>query len=458
MLQQAQVDPGTWKKLFEEHPGYQDYVDDPLNDRRPNLELLSRPLFRLRGQAAEKEPPPLVRQPSLAVKASTLFQRDLSELFRSRVGKAMLLAPPLVGLLDFLISTPDMLDPVKAAPNRLPIALGLLVFLVMLLATFLFQSEIWKEREMIRRERRSISMNLPYILSKVGLVGLMAVYQGVIWAWIHAAASHLTGGWENIPVTAVTLVIIAFIGGVFGLIASSLARTGQAAPALALLLVLPQFLLSGSVLPLPQLPAPFRALALANPLRYGFESLLSASGYGKDLAEDRCWQQPEEQRASLSEQETALCACTGENIFLRCNFPGIARFSAGVSALPQPEKPDVNPSDLTQPVQPVYKEGETLEEYVKEVNEYTLALEQFQGTTSNYMNSLNRYVEELNQWQQAQSLAIGKAEEVIAQAYADYGGSFQATLASRWLALIALSAVLVVIFGITQMRKDGVGL
>jgi hypothetical protein len=247
----------------------------------------------------------------------------------------------------------------------------------------------------------------------------------------------VAGGWEAIPITAVTLILIAFIGGLFGLIASSFSRTGQAAPFLALFFIVPQFLLSGSIIPLPQVAAPFQILALGNPMRYGFELLLTGSGYGKDITTGRC---------------------TGEAILTQCKFPGISQFITGLNEHPQPEKPAADPALMSLPAQPVYQTGQSLEDYVQKVNQYTLSLESFQGNLSTYLSSLNTYMERINQWQQAQSLAIGEAEGVIERANADYGDRIQTNLIWPLILLAGFSAILVAIFGVIQAKKDGSGI
>ncbi|GAX38836.1 hypothetical protein [Nodularia sp. NIES-3585] len=57
--------------------------------------------------------------------------------------------------------------------------------------------------------------------------------------------------------------------------------------------------------------------------KYPFESLVTLSGLGEDVAKDPCWQKPERQRRRLSVQESNACDCYGNNVFKQCQFPGL---------------------------------------------------------------------------------------------------------------------------------------
>ena len=60
ILGDPQIHEGIeWAKRFKAHPAYQKYVDDPLDNRYPDLMMQSRPLMRLRlrNSSQEKLPP-----------------------------------------------------------------------------------------------------------------------------------------------------------------------------------------------------------------------------------------------------------------------------------------------------------------------------------------------------------------------------------------------------------------
>jgi ABC-type multidrug transport system permease subunit len=187
----------------------------------------------------------------------------------------MLAIPPLVALVDFILS--------RNSDNP-PIVLGVLVFLALLTAASLAQNEILKEKTVYQRENRSTLESFPYILSKVSIVGVFAIYQGLVWSIVHFAAMGKTGNLMVLGPYAITFFLVAFIGGIVGLLVSASSRTAMITTNWILLITVPQLILSGAIVPLAKLAFPFKILSAINPSRYALHSLLSASGYGKGLS------------------------------------------------------------------------------------------------------------------------------------------------------------------------------
>ncbi|HJR81461.1 MAG TPA: ABC transporter ATP-binding protein, partial [Anaerolineales bacterium] len=219
MLVNPQVRDGIeWGKRFKENSAYEKYVDDPLNNRYPDLLLQTRPLIRirLRNSAKEKLPPPIIPRARLIQKFFLLLRRNLLLLWRDRMGLLMLAIPPFVALVYFLLSSSAQLG-----AGGSPISLGLLVFLVLLTGAFLSQNEIFKEKAVYQRENRTSSLLFPYIMSKVWLVGGLAIYQGVVWTIIQSLGeTGLTGGLQALLPTGIVLILVSFVGGILGLIVS----------------------------------------------------------------------------------------------------------------------------------------------------------------------------------------------------------------------------------------------
>lgn len=445
----------AWSKRFQAQPDYTTYVDNPLNNKYPDLLLQDRPLSVFRGAAKEKTPPPRIPQIGGVAKFNLLVNREFRELFRRPTGLMMLLAPPLVALCDFLIASPTMFDPLLGDPVRVPIVLGFVVFVAMLVAALLVDNEIVREQALHRREKRTGSLTLPYILSKVWLVILLAVYQGIVWTIIHFFASGMQGGLITFQAVWMTMALVALIGGVVGLIASALTRTPQAAGKMAILLVIPQLLLSGSLLPLSQLPEMAKIVTFGNPQRHAFETMLALSGYGHDVALDACWKLPEKQRNALTDTEKQACTCLGDNLFSRCRFPGIHKFFTVAIEQPQPVRPTPS-SDLNNlPVQPVLRPDESIAEYSQAVEAYTLQLEQYQSRVDTFNTSLAQYMQNLANWQRSRSLIIGNAEGVINVANNQYGHAFLVDPIQDWFILSGMSLVLILLLtGIQLIRGN----
>jgi ABC transport system ATP-binding/permease protein len=235
-----------WAKRFMDHPEYQKNVDDPLHNRYPDLFLQTRPLLRIRLRQSSKErlPPPIIPRANGLQKLILLIRRNSRLLWRDRTGFMMLAIPALVALVTFVLSSITTLGTLLGDPNRPTVVSGLFVFLVLLTAALLVQNEIFKERAVYQRESRTSPMLLPYILSKVWLVGILAIYQGVVWTIIRFfAETGRAGGLQSLLPYGITLFLIAFIGGILGLMVSALSRTAMTTSSWVLLLTVPQLLL-----------------------------------------------------------------------------------------------------------------------------------------------------------------------------------------------------------------------
>ena len=87
-------------------------------------------------------------------------------------------------------------------------------------------------------------MLLPYVLSKVWLAAILAIYQGLIWTGVlFLAVMGRTVNFEALRYYGITFCLLALIGGILGLIVSALSRTGIPPLGWLLLLTVPQLLL-----------------------------------------------------------------------------------------------------------------------------------------------------------------------------------------------------------------------
>jgi hypothetical protein len=281
ILANPQLSEGiAWAERFRGHEAYETYVDDPLHNKYPDLLLQSRPLLRMRLRNASKEklPPPVIARATGMQKLILLIRRDLRLLWREKTLLSMIAAPPIIAFLYYFLSSSTM-----SHPNRGPIALGLLVFLVLLTAALPVQNEISKERAIFQGENRRFSLSLPYTLSKIWLIGVLAIYQGLVWAGVHFLVIPPIANLQTFLSYGIIFFLIAFIGGALGLTVSALSRTAITTTNWILLLTIPQLILSGAIVPVAKLVFPFNLLSAINPSRYAWEALMTAGGYGQGL-------------------------------------------------------------------------------------------------------------------------------------------------------------------------------
>ena len=282
VLTNPQVQEGVeWAKRFKANPAYQKYVDDPQHDRYPDLMLQTHPLLRLRlkNNSREKVPPRIIPRANALQKYILLIRRNARLLWRDKTVFSMLVLPPVIALVEILFASAA-----GSEPDRVPFIFGLLVFLVLLTSALLVQNEISKERVVYQHENRTGTVLFPYVLSKVWLVGLLAVYQGLVWMVLHAVATGLAGGLPVLLSYGITVFLISLVGGIVGLLVSALARKPMSATNWLLLFTIPQLIFSGSIIPAGNLAVPFQVVSWIDPLRYALDALLRTSGYGEGLA------------------------------------------------------------------------------------------------------------------------------------------------------------------------------
>jgi ABC-type multidrug transport system ATPase subunit len=270
-----------WAQRFKSHDAYQKYVDDPLHNRYPDLLLQTRPLLRLRlrNSSQEKLPPPIIPRATAIQKLILLVRRNARLLWREKTAFSLLAIPPLIASIDFVFSSI-----LRSQPESAPIILGVLVFLVLLTSASLVQNEISKEKLVYRYENRTRTLLLPYVLSKVWLVGFLAIYQALVWTMIHYLATGMAAAPQTLAPYGIALFLVAFTGGMLGLIVSAMSKEAATKTNWLLLLTVPQLILSGVIVPAENLNFPLNVLAGINPSRYGLDALLISSGYKEGIS------------------------------------------------------------------------------------------------------------------------------------------------------------------------------
>jgi hypothetical protein len=239
-----------------------------------------------------------------------------------------------------------------------------------------------------------------------------------------------------------------------GLIASSLARSEGFATLLVLLLILPQFILGGLLLPLSLQNTMENTLASAMPARNAVNALISTSGYGRAVAADLCWQQPANVRENLTEaQKENFCKCLGPNVFKSCAFPGALRFYTTQVDQPPAENPLIQ-QNIVPPNKPLLSPGESAEEFDNKVRDYALQVESVMGDINNKLTQLQDYLSKLADWENLRSLAVGKTEQLIGADFERFGSAYNLYLPLPWLALLAASLVFVFVLLVIQKGKE----
>ncbi|MBM4431883.1 MAG: ABC transporter ATP-binding protein, partial [Chloroflexi bacterium] len=419
-----------------------------------------------RGKRSQ-QPGAAVKQVSALRQFVILSQRNLSILFRDKASLAlMLLIAPLIGLNDFMMWKKGAFDAAGGNAAHSLTGLFFTALICILVGAIASMREIVKETDIYRRERMVTLKIGPYILSKLWLGALLALYQSAIFV----LTKRLSAGWPTSATTVlqvyVTLVLATLSGMVMGLLISAVSPNQSTAPLLLVVILVPQFIFAGGMLPLNTFGKVGEVMSVGVTTRWAFESLVTVSGMGRDVAEDPCWQLPEAQREALGEEEQLRCCqCLGPNVFRDCNFPGVRDFYDPTVDQPEPPKPS-KPADLpAQPARPKapasdasaeeqQKYQKAMQDYEKEMDEYQKDVEAYQNAMKRYQDDMDAWQTRYKEWKGKRDNAIGEAEGLIERLHKDYGSMFKVNLTHHWGLLVAIMAVLFGLVFVVQQRKD----
>ncbi len=482
----AKGNPQAWAERFAKHAAFRKYIQQPLAERlrimangAPSSEATARP-----GKAKESR---MRKQVSALRQFLILSARNLKILTRDRFSLfLMLAAAPIVGLLDILLASLMGKDPFAwgegGNANSVVITLFLLTIYGVMVGGIAQMREIVKESEIYRRERLVNLKIVPYILSKVWVAGLLALYQAIWYIGIHYFAFDMPGGLSEFFLMYVSMALATMAGMMLGLFASAISPTGNAAPLIVILLMLPQIVLGGALVPVPEF------ISAPTSTRWAFEGFLAITGVGKDIAKDACYLlEPDQIGAMDLETKNAQCNCMGRNILdqEKCYFPGLGQFAAvavdqGETPVePEPLRaPPPEPEIPPPPVEPAdQSDTVAVAEYLAALQAYQTTVEgiqaqykeqvaAYQAEADIYTAEFTQYLTDLEAYGKRQAInqgVISSAEGTLLTLTENFGwawvdkddpGEYYGTLTTTWFAQIVIMSVLLGGILVFQKRKD----
>jgi len=469
-----------WDNRYREHPAFHKYVLEPLGNKMTTGATVPAEESK---QAARKVERSGTKQVSGLRQFMILSARNIKILTRDRFGLALMLATaPIVSLLDVVLSVllgRNPLDFTSGMFANVMITLFLLTVYGVMVGGISQMREIVKEGEVYKRERLVNLKILPYVFSKVWVAALLALYQAAAYTIVHYLAFDVPGGVSEFGQIYLTLALATLAGMMLGLFASALAPNSNSAPLLVIILMLPQIVLGGALIPLPSF------VSAPTSTRWAFEALMSISGAGSDVAADVCWALPTDVREamSLDDKLDYGCRCMGVKMLEEdsCSFPGLGLFYNPLIAQPPPEEPPPlapPPSEPVLPERPVepvnqsdsvamadfftaLKAWEGQASLIQE--DYKRQIEAYQAQSEVYKSEVIAYQTELANWQIAQASAVTPAESIVNQFYSNFGwifvnkedsSAYWAKLVKTWLVQSFIIVVLFVAILFLQKRKD----
>lgn len=466
-----------WAQRYREHPAYKKYVQEPLEGK-----MAMAPTVREADQA-RKADRPSSQKVSGVRQFLILSARNIKILTRDRFGLTLMLATaPIVSLLDVILSVTlgrNPLDFNSGLFANVMITLFLLTIYGVMVGGISQMREIVKEAEVYKRERLVNLQILPYVLSKVWVAALLALYQAVVYTIVHYIAFDVPGGVSEFFQIYITLALATLAGMMLGLFASALAPNANSAPLLVIILMLPQIVLAGALIPLPTF------LSAPTSTRWAFEALMSISGAGSDVAADICWALPQDVRESMTLEDKLNygCRCMGVKMLEEesCNFPGLGDFYNPAISEPPPIAPPPLPDPPPEPVLPdrppeptnqsdsiamadfftAIKAWEAQANLIQE--DYKRQIEAYQAQSEVYKSEVIAYQTELAEWQIGRASAVTPAEAIINQFYTSVdwifvnkedGKAYWSKLTKTWLVQSGIITILFVAILFLQKRKD----
>jgi ABC-type multidrug transport system ATPase subunit len=466
-----------WAKRFQEHPAYQSYITTPLQQRGAALPLAPA------GEAARKPAKRRSTRVSSLRQFVVLSGRNIKILTRDRSSLIlMLLAAPLVAMLDFVIAPLMGRAPfnyIDGDAANASITLFLLTIYALLVGGLSQMREIVKESDIYKRERLVNLRIFPYVTSKIWVAALLAFYHAAAYTIIHYLAFKMPGGVAEFVLIYFTLVLAVMAGMVGGILASALAPNASSAPMIMILLIVPLIVLSGALAPVPS-----NISAIAS-TRWAFEGLIGITGMGSDVEADPCWQFPEQVREEMTLEQAAAanCRCMGVAVFdpKSCNFPGIGQYYVPEVSQPAPTEPPPLPDAPTEPEIPPRPEAPAdntdqiqvaqflneLEDYMDEVEQiqtgYKNDMTLYQAQADIYQEEMLGYQKELAKYELARNSAVQAAQGMIESMKEQYGWAwvnkhdpavYRTWLTRAWVAQLIIMFVYFIFILLLIKRKD----
>lgn len=279
-LLEAPDGPEHWSAAFRDSPAYRVNISERLQATPTAGQEEQRAPAEQGGSAPASAG--FARQLFwLTVRYAEVMSRDITHL------ALLLLQAPVIALLLLLLFSSGIFAPrgddflTVSARDTLQAMFSLQV--ITAFAIFLGASnsarEIIKEMPIYARERLVNLGVLPYVVSKVAVLSIVSLIQSALLLGVFAAGVDLSDlGWDIYPKLFAAIFLTSLGGMSMGLLISASVKNSDRAMALVPVLVIPQLLLAGAIVPLERMLLPGRALAQLMMSKWALELTGSMSG------------------------------------------------------------------------------------------------------------------------------------------------------------------------------------
>lgn len=202
--------------------------------------------------------------------------------WKDHVNTAILMvqAPIIAGVLAAVFAAPGGVGSYFESVARGPAALFLLVASAVWFGCSNSAREIVSEQAIYRRERMVNLMIPSYVLSKVAVLGVVCAIQCLVLLLVVYFPLDLQG---HFGAMYGILLLTSLAGLGMGLTLSAIVASVEAAVALVPLLLIPQIILGGVIMPVHEMNSAMRVLSSTMVARWGFEAMLNVEFGDDDL-------------------------------------------------------------------------------------------------------------------------------------------------------------------------------
>ncbi|HRQ23383.1 MAG TPA: FHA domain-containing protein [Anaerolineales bacterium] len=449
-----------WAQRYRESRAYQEYVAMPLKDKMSPMQA---PTLPEAGQAQRRVVGKGVTSQASALKQFlVLSARNIKILTRDRFALGLMLATaPLVSLLDVILSLVLGRTPFSFYEGDMAnvmITLFLMTIYGVMVGGISQMREIVKEGDIYKRERLVNLKILPYVMSKIWVAAILAFYQAAAYTIVHYLAFDMPGGMLEFILIYITMTLATLAGMMLGLFASALAPNASSAPLIVIILMLPQIVLAGALVPVPQF------VSAPTSTRWAFEALISITGPGSDVAADVCWDLPRDVQdaMSLEDKINAGCNCKGVNMLKEesCNHPSLGKFRIPLVDQPLPSEPAPLPPEPARPAEPENQSDTVaMADFFAELKNYEIEVEE-------YKRKVELYQAERVAYETARAellVAVAPAEGIVRTFYDGIGfmyvdkndtAAYFAKIIKTWIVQGLIILILFAAILYLQKRKD----
>ncbi len=254
------------RDAYERSRYFREYIHDRA-EGTPDVELEKRSVDKTLRRG-------MLRQSGVLTKRTALIK------WKDRVNTAILMvqAPVIGGILALVYAATMGSGSYFDSLARGPSALFLLVASAVWFGCSNSAREIVSEQAIYRRERMVNLTIRGYTLSKLAVLGLVCAAQCLVLLAIVYLPLQLEG---SFLVMYGILLLTSLVGLGMGLTLSAVVASGEAAVALVPLILIPQIILGGVIMPIHELQPATRILSNLMAARWGYEAILYAE-YGDD--------------------------------------------------------------------------------------------------------------------------------------------------------------------------------